>query len=129
MKDFLKLKIVFTHRPERIRNLNIIIFLEQLVWFIIHYLHHILYSTTAKSAAFIEITDTMLFNFFITSLAFLFSTIVIVNTSPVPNNDGLALYDLIARRDISILGRDIGLERRQKGGPGGPGAGTVRSQV
>lgn len=70
-----------------------------------------------------EITATMLFNIPLTSLALLFSTLLIVNTSPIPNNDGLALFDLIAR-DISILGRDIELERRQKGGPGGAGAGA-----
>jgi hypothetical protein len=66
----------------------------------------------------------MLFNIPLTSLALLFSTLLIVNTSPVPNNDGLALFDLVARHDISIIERDLELERRQKGGPGGAGAGA-----
>ena len=49
---------------------------------------------------------------------------LIFNASPVPKNDGLALFDLVAR-DISILERDIELERRQKVGSGGASAGAA----
>lgn len=63
----------------------------------------------------------MLFNIPLTSLALIFSTLLIVNTSPVPN-DGLALVDLARRSDTSIHPRDIELERRQKGGAGGAGS-------
>jgi hypothetical protein len=66
----------------------------------------------------------MHFNIQLTSVALLFSTLLVVNTSPVPN-DGLALFGLTRRSDMPVFGRDIHLERRQKGGPGGArGAGA-----
>lgn len=68
----------------------------------------------------------MLFNITLTSLALIFSTLLIVNTSPVPNND-LVFPDLTRRSNAPILSRDILLERRQKGGAGA-GAGAVRVQ-
>lgn len=63
----------------------------------------------------------MLFNIPVTSLALLFTVLLTVNTSPVPDHNGLALLDLAVRQDTSLLGRDIELERRQGGGPGGAG--------
>jgi hypothetical protein len=64
----------------------------------------------------------MLFNIPVTSLALLLSVLLTVNTSPVPDHNGLALLDLVARQDTSVFGRDIYLKRRQGGGgPGGAG--------
>jgi hypothetical protein len=61
----------------------------------------------------------MLFNIAVTSLVLLFSVLLTVNTSPVPDHNGLALLDLMARQDTYVFGRDTDLERRQGGGPGG----------
>jgi hypothetical protein len=79
----------------------------------------------------------MLFNIPVTSLALLLSLLLTVNTSPVPDHNGLALLDLVVRQDTYVFGRDIDLKRRQggggpggaSGGAGGGGAGVGGEQV
>jgi hypothetical protein len=71
-----------------------------------------------KSPLIIEIMHS---NIPVTSLVLLFSVLLTVNTSPVPDHSGLALLGLVARQDGSLLERDMDLECRQGSGPGGAG--------
>ena len=117
------LELFLAHRPERTRKqAPHLIFLNS--WSDLLFLLSYIYSITSESIYF-QLTDTMLFNASLASLA-LFSILIIVHSSPVPN-DGVALLDISRRSDITIFGRDTYLGRRQRGGAGGAGgaAGAV----
>jgi hypothetical protein len=118
-----------TRRPaRRFSKLNFTYVLEQIAGLILSlYFFTAWFQTSAVQFTLPKTTDVMKFTISFTSSTLLLTTLLVVNTSPVPN-DGVAPLDLAKRTDALVLIRDIELDRRQRGGSAGPG-GAVCPQL